>query len=47
MGASEWGKPPTALKGKRGRERRRYRMITLKKCQHVTGIKNVKSTQAI
>jgi len=25
MGASEWGKPPNALKGKRGRERRRRR----------------------
>jgi hypothetical protein len=25
MGASEWGKPPNALKGKRDRERRRRR----------------------
>jgi hypothetical protein len=25
MGASEWGKPPNAVKGKRGRERRRRR----------------------
>jgi hypothetical protein len=25
MGASEWGKPPNVLKGKRDRERRRRR----------------------
>jgi hypothetical protein len=25
MGASEWGKPPNVLRGKRGRERRRRR----------------------
>jgi hypothetical protein len=35
MGASEWGKPPSALKGDRGRERRKKKKKKKKKKRQI------------